>query len=340
MANTKGFGERQQVIDECLQSSRGYSFEEMRQRCNVVLEKRGFSPVSALNTIRADVEEIENKYGEEATVEMIRIGRVKRYRYKNEGFSIYKAPLPADDLEHLKEMMDALSLYEGRPQFEWISDLMGRLQSTTSIVTKDKNPVVGFDENLDLVGREHFQPILDFIKYQKAIQLTYRSFNSDNDIVVTFHPYYLRQYNNRWFLFGECDNRDDLTNYALDRIVNIKESSVPYRPNNGKYDFTEYFDDFIGVSKKGDTIEEVILLITQPQYNYIKTKPLHSTQTVIENRGEGGVVIRIKVIPNRELEQKILSYGDGITVLSPAHLRETICERINASLEKYKKVQF
>lgn len=336
MANTKGSGERQRVIDECLQSTRGFSYEEMKERCNVVLERRGFAPVTALNTIRADVEEIENKYGEDATVEMIKVGRFKRYRYKKEGFSIYKAALPAEDLEHLKEMMDALSIYEGRPQFEWISDLMGRLQSTTSIVTQDKEPIVGFDENIDLKGREHFQPLMNLIKEKKAVRLTYRSFKSDKDLVVTFHPYYLRQYNNRWFVFGELDNRSDLTNYALDRIVEIKEACTPYRPNNGRYDFNEYFSDMIGVSRRpGAESQKIQILVREDQYPYIKTKPIHGTQKVVEDRGEAGVVIQIDVIPNFELEQLLLSYGEYVTVLSPQTLRDTIAKRVMDCNNKY-----
>ena len=66
---------------------------------------------------------------------------------------------------------------------------------------------------------------------------------------------------------------------------------------------------------------------------YIISKPLHPTQKTKKN--SAGLEIRIKVIPNYELESLILSYGDGIEIMSPENLREKIKERIEQMYLKY-----
>ena len=56
------------------------------------------------------------------------------------------------------------------------------------------------------------------------------------------------------------------------------------------------------------------------------TKPLHLSQKPPKYYEDGTVEIRIKVIPNNELERLILSYGSGIEVLEPIELRERIAK--------------
>jgi hypothetical protein len=60
---------------------------------------------------------------------------------------------------------------------------------------------------------------------------------------VNLHPYHLKQYNNRWFLFGRNEEKNSSTwNLAIDRIMDITESSEKYIPNT-EIDWFEYFDD-------------------------------------------------------------------------------------------------
>ena len=57
---------------------------------------------------------------------------------------------------------------------------------------------------------------------------------------------------------------------------------------------------------------------------------------MIEEKKDGSAVIAIEVIPNFELEQLLLSFGERFEILSPTSLRETISARIKKNIEKYK----
>ena len=73
-------------------------------------------------------------------------------------------------------------------------------------------------------------------------------------------------------------------------------------------------------------------------YPYVQTKPLHDSQK-LKSSDEDGFEIEIEVRPNYELEQLLLSYGDGLQVISPVSSRDRIIERINNSIKNYLQVQ-
>ena len=77
--------------------------------------------------------------------------------------------------------------------------------------------------------------------------------------------------------------------------------------------------------------------VSKEQYPYIRTKPLHGTQKVIEYHEDGSVVIQIEVRENYELIQKLLSFGEKLVVMSPDNIRRKIQERIWLAEENYNR---
>lgn len=332
MANTKGFVVRQKVIDRCLQSERGYSIQEIMNKCNFELEKRGLHIVTSMNTIRDDILEIQNTYF--VDVEMIRIGRFKRYRYKERDFSLYNAPLTERDIANLQEILSTLNMFQGKPQFKWIDETNIRIQESMSCHTQSDSHIVEFDDNLFLKGLDYLTSLFDAIRSHYALEIEYKSFNAVTAQSYVIHPYYLKQYNNRWFILAQTREYSTLTIFALDRICSIKETLVPYI-HNTKYDFKQYFKDIIGVSKpRESSVEEIRLWIDRKLLPYIETKPIHHSQIILE-QDEKGSIIQITVIPNFELEQVLLSYGESLKVIFPPPLKEKMQERIRKSLNNY-----
>ena len=123
--------------------------------------------------------------------------------------------------------------------------------------------------------------------------------------------------------------------YALDRIEAVGKSSAKFIPNTD-IDFSHYFDNVIGVSVKLDESPQIVKIwVDREQLPYTLSKPLHKSQTVIEENEDGSAIIAIQVIPNFELEQLLLSFGERFEILSPPSLRDRISARIKKNLEKY-----
>ncbi len=68
---------------------------------------------------------------------------------------------------------------------------------------------------------------------------------------------------------------------------------------------------------------------------YIRTKPLHKSQKVIECAQDGSTVFEIEVIVNPELERDLMAYGEGIRVLAPKALAERLRQRHLAAARRY-----
>jgi len=166
---------------------------------------------------------------------------------------------------------------------------------------------------------------------KQSIELTYQPFGKQEQ-VLTLHPYYIKQHNSRWFLLA-ANEQGQIMNVALDRILDIQPSEAKYQPTD--IDFSEYFDDVIGVTIPQDCQPEHILLRFAPnRLPYVLSKPLHPSQKA-KDKQQG--LIEITVIPNRELEAQILWFGEDVEVLAPESLRLQIQEKINKMHELYHK---
>ncbi|MBR4553039.1 MAG: WYL domain-containing protein [Bacteroidaceae bacterium] len=331
MANVKNGAFREIIIDRCLQNRRGYSTQEIFNHCNDALERRGDMPITALNTIRNDIMSIANRW--HVVIEKVRNGREIRYRYEDPNFSIFNSPLNEDEIAQLAESVSLLRRFEGMPGFEWVEEMSAHLETTINAEVK---PVIGFDENKQLKGLSFFSPLFKAITSKECIELTYLPYSREQAYTSIVHPYYIKEYNQRWFLFALDDSHVCLTTFAFDRIEAMKKSNKKYLPNKD-YDFTHYFNDIVGVSfDPSMSIEDITLWVSREQLPYMLSKPLHKSQCIVEKCKDGGAILKIHVRPNFELEQKILSLGDRVTVLTPNSLRTKILERIRKSIENYK----
>lgn len=259
--------------------------------------------------------------------------RIKLYRYEDPGFSINKQPISEAETNTIKEALLVLSRFKGMPQFEWVNEIVPAIQDRLGFIGQNRE-VISFEANWDYEGLPNITPIFNAIVNQRVLKITYKDFKADEPYVLTFHPYYLKQYNSRWFAFGlNGENKNPYWNLALDRILSIVETQESYHFT--EINWEEYFDDIIGVTRKQDAeLVEVRLLYTPDQAPYIKTKPLHSSQRQLKE-DENGLEVSIKVVPNYELERMLLSFGDTVQVLEPIFLRDQVETKHKLSCLKY-----
>lgn len=304
----------------------------MMLACNKELEFYGERPVTAMNTIREDINQITSNYPDAIIISQ-RVGRNIYYSYSDSDYSIFKIPFKDEELAQLTQTITILTRFKGLPQFDWLDDFIDRFNSTIYIDQPEK-PIVGFDENIDLKGRNFFATLFNAICEKQVLDLKYKNFSKQIIQEFTVHPYYLKQYNKRWFLLGFSEEFENISIFAFDRIVSINPIHKTYRSNTN-WDFDEYFEDMIGVTKpKNSKLDKIILKISHNRWPYINTKPLHGTQRILST-DKYGVTIQIEVYPNKELEQLILSFGEDLEVIAPNNLRDKIAGKLKASLKNY-----
>jgi predicted DNA-binding transcriptional regulator YafY len=81
--------------------------------------------------------------------------------------------------------------------------------------------------------------------------------------------------------------------------------------------------DMLGVYKTNDSPETIQLKCTKKQADYLKSLPLHTSQS-IETESETSCVFSYYLKPNYELTQQILSMGNEVEVMLPVDLRNKI----------------
>ena len=148
-------------------------------------------------------------------------------------------------------------------------------------------------------------------------------------------PYYLKQSGLRWYLLAAYKGNPNVYTFALDRIVSVEFIDCEtYEPTD--VDYEHYFDNIVGVTDYTNRpVEHVEIWVGASELPYILSKPLHHTQMIV-SQDDKGAIISIDVKLNYELEQTILSYGEGIEVMKPVELREKLNRRIQKLQSIYK----
>ncbi len=334
MATNKHAQIRYLTLDRCFRNSgRNYTIDDLLEECNASLyEFDSNAEGIKRRQLFDDIKFMESEQGYSIELEEnLKLGRKRLYRYADPNFTISSQPLNESDANQLKAALLTLSRFKGLPQFDWVDELSIRLDESFNL-SRDSQNVISFEENEYLKGKEFISTLYDAIHYKRALKIEYQSFNSEEIQSLIIHPYYLKQYNNRWFLFGKNTDFENLTNLPLDRIKSIKEADIEYIEST--IDFQEYFEDVIGVTIKDDKLEKIVLKVSNTTINYIKTKPLHGSQKILEKSNDF-TIIELEVIPNYELESLILSYGENMTVINPLSFKERINNRICLMQKNY-----
>ena len=314
---------RYQALDRCFRNpGRSYSIDDLVDECNKVLEESDPSTSGVKKRqVYKDINYMESGQGWSVPLERFKVGYKTYFRYSDLKFSINNQPLNQMEAEQLRSALMILSKFKGMPQFKWVNELLPKLKQSFSL-TENDNEIMGFDDNIYLKGIEYISDLFNSIMNKQVIELTYQSFKANESISVILHPYYLKQYNNRWFLFGLSDEYKNISVYALDRIKSIKKINTKYKLNKS-INFEEYFEDIIGVTLPNEKkAEKILLKLTKEYAPYVVTKPLHGSQKEKKRCEDGSLIVSIEVIPNHELMNLLLSMGTGVEVLKPESLRK------------------
>lgn len=334
MATNKNALIRYKVLDKCFRNpGKRYFIGDLISECeSVLLEIDPDSNGISRRQIFEDIAFMESIDGWSIELDKLRDGKKVYYRYADMSFSINNMPLNEVEINQLKAAMDILSQFKGMPQFEWVNELVPKLHQGIAL-DNESATIIEFDSNQYLKGIEHLGTLHNAIFYKKVLAVSYQPFENDAPFDVIIHPYFLKQYNNRWFLFGYNPEKEKYDwNLAIDRIIAIKETKGKYQKNNN-IDWQEYFEDIIGVTKPVDAVpEKIVLHFKGKTGKYMETKPLHGSQKskwIDENTLE----ITLQVIPNYEFERLLLSYADSLIVKQPAELSDILKKRLNLALK-------
>lgn len=329
---------RYRTLDRCFRDTRRkYFIDDLIKACEDALKEFNFEGTVSRRQLFDDIRYMKSDTGYRIELdEHLYEGKKKYYRYTDTNFSINQQPISKAEAAQLQQAVATLTRFRGLPQYDWIEEVITNLEHRFNLNGKSAG-LVCFEQNPLLNGLEHLGPLIDAATAHQVLKINYHTYkNGGRDIDFIIHPYYLKQYNNRWFLFGRNHESGQITVNALDRIKGIEPmTDIPYVASD--IDFDHYFDTIVGVTVPDDpTVQTIVFRTTEKRYPYIASKPLHPSQRIVDRKQ---CILQIEVAPNFELEQKLLSFGADIEVLAPEDLREQIKKKVEEAYKKYFAVQ-
>jgi predicted DNA-binding transcriptional regulator YafY len=257
-------------------------------------------------TLQRDIEQIRYEFGIE----------IKYNRNRNGYFIDKDASVNLDSFLRFLEIVNTANL---------ISDSLKD--------GKDELKYIQFESQGSLKGIENLKSLLFAIKNHRRIVFTHENFETGKKRKYSVKPYLLKEYQNRWYVVGLLSGLNEFRSFGIDRIENIQVLSETFVPDS-KINPAELFENIVGLNYSLGSVEEVILSFTPLQAKYVISLPLHKSQKVIKETNKE-VIIKLNVIPNFELTQKILMLGDSVKVLKPEWFKKEVKNVLKQALKKY-----
>ena len=319
-----------------------YDINDLTEKVNQLLQDEGFQTVTRRCIEKDLVYLTERPFC--APIKRFKHNGKNCVAYKNPSFSIFMQEMSREERHLLREVLNTLGQFDGLDNFGWLDKFKSGLGNTRrrQIISFSNNPYL---QNSNLLGT-----LFDLISNEVVIRLYYHTFADSTVRSIAFHPYLLKQYNDRWFLLGAADDDGKILTFALDRIDKVE--SLPEK----KYvpcpdDLSNRFEDIVGVTLYEDRpIEHIVFWASDASKDYIMTKPIHESQTSIKgetennlhekhSQFEGGAFFSIDCIPNYELIRELCSFGKDLIVLEPSSIQNQVFNRISMMVKDYLKVR-
>lgn len=335
MAQNKNALIRYKTIDKCLQNSyRQWTLQDLIDACSDALhEYEGRDINVSKRTVQLDIQMMRSdKLGYNAPI--ISYDK-KYYKYEDDSYSITDIPLTENDMNVLSETVEMLKQFKDFSLFSELGGIIQKLEDKIYTEKTHSTSIIHLDKNESLKGLQFLDELYIAILKKICLKLDYQSFKARSSNEIIFHPYILKEFNNRWFLVGRKRKEGPIQTLALDRIVGV-EYELDIKYENNEFDGDEHYKNTIGVTVLNDeNLKLIKLRFNRENAPYVITKPFHSSQEVLERQVDGSVIIQIKVHTNFELERLILGFGRSVEVLEPSDLRRRIKRNLAGALANY-----
>ncbi len=185
-------------------------------------------------------------------------------------------------------------------------------------------------------GVENVQIILEAIEKKRGIDCHYYSYNKKTVKQQILIPYFLRAWENRWYLVAEpVKHPHEQAVYALERMEDIELTKEKLLPSD-KISIEEYFDGCFGINHSDEQTPEIIKIkVYGPQVEYVRALPIHDSQEEIETAKEWSI-FEYRIVPCYNFYQQLLWHREKLEVLEPKSVRDELKKTLLKMLEHYK----
>jgi predicted DNA-binding transcriptional regulator YafY len=325
---------RYQVIDKRLRNPDNVNhWQNLSEACaEATKEFGGITSAPSKRTIAYDIQRMRS--GVLGYHAPIAFNKTTGYYYANPRFSIHNIPLPSHILQECREAVHIMRHLTRNERLASMHHAIVSLEEKLNLqIDGARKPIIYFEKSLNAQGQQWLDEVYGNIRERKAMTVNYHPF----DKPATTHimsPYFIKEYNNRWYVIGYEHTMQKVINLALDRFVALNTSLQTYT-DHAEVDHDQTYRHIYGITILDGVSPVIIRFRAIPLLaRYLITKPIHESQKVISETDEY-TEFSLFVIHNYEIRHKLLSYGPEIEVMEPAALREDMALQAKRTMALY-----
>ena len=265
---------------------------------------------------------------------------------KNGNNGVYLGTRDFEDGE-LMFLTDAIYSSKSIPT-KYAKDLIEKLTRNNSIYDKKRyTHLEKFDDNSRSDNKQLFytiEQIEEAINNNKKIEFQYGSYTQDKKLkprkdgkLYKINPYYMVNNHGKYYLVCNYDKYDDLSNYKIENIANIRildEEIKPLQdlPGHANFSIREYMKEHIYMTA-GESVLAKLKVNVEERINDI-VEWFGSDISIQRIKDELFVILRVN---EDALVYWAMQYGESVEVITPKSSREKIKTILNKMLKQYNK---
>ncbi|SFD80979.1 helix-turn-helix transcriptional regulator [Thermophagus xiamenensis] len=326
---------RYRVIDQLLQNGYALTIDEIQKKVNEALRYEfGDEDGISRRTLYYDFKAMRQPppVGFNAPIEC----RHGLYQYSRPGFSIFSHTIKEKDK---KLITQALAILEQMQYIPAVRQLIALLKDLSGTNLPQKGSVkkrLQFEHQNIATGIEKMDIIQYAVDHQQPLSIIYLPFNEASPLDMELHPYLIKEYRNRWYVIGWEKFAGKIYHLAFDRMVSAELTDAIFISPPSHFDPETWFNHVIGITIPEEIpIQKIIFNVSPDSAPYIRTKPLHPSQRLVDKLPDNSMIFSLNVIPNFELEMTLLGYAEKLKIIEPIWLKEKIKNRLTNALKQY-----
>lgn len=247
-----------------------------------------------------------------------------------EGYRLDKSVLTEDEMAAIITTLKSIGRSIPDNNHEVLMEKFKNILSATQIdrVNQKTNQLI-----IDLSpwgGNEHIRSMLgeirEAIEGRKEIDFTYLDFSGNRTIRIV-EPYSLVLKGQNWYMYAWCHVREDFRFFKLSRVKEMRVRDIIFAPRDVSIEEYPWENEW----QKTDSFI-TLELVFEKELRGIAEEWFGENAYVND---EGRVLARVRFPENNWLYGYLLSFGSGMEVVSPPHIREKMCKIAKEIVEKY-----
>jgi predicted DNA-binding transcriptional regulator YafY len=276
---------------------------------------------TTLNTLEKDIKQMKRSVpdGFDAPISYDRYHR--GYYYTDPDFKLGNLDLSDDDIASIRESLALVqSIGAGRIDEKFSHAMQKVLATVAEVYEQPQNKqAAAYLQTMSVPpsrGFEHFELFAKACREQIPVSFVHYAYRKRRFTTVALHPFLIKEFDNKWYLFGYSEKHGEVRHFGFDRIFSPLLLHKPF----STFDQTQTFEvlaNSYGVFPIPEAKKQRIKLgVSSLATHYFEAYPLHRSQ-VLNKAADGSAELILELVPTIELSRLILWHGRHVQVLSP-----------------------